>query len=243
MELESSSVEERKRRRHGEKPGRQITGENQRRVRLRVHGRCSPIQRLFLGCRSVFKGPGSVPSPLDVDKIRFLLDTMSLEDVGLCSDMLPFKSRSSSNGTPRITYKTAYKCDNFSLCILLLPPGAVIPLHNHPGMTVLSKLLVGSMHIKAYDWVDPVRVVDSEAPSTKLRLARLVVDSVFAAPCKSSILFPTTGGNIHTFVASTSCVVLDVLGPPYLNEDGRDCTYYKEHPYCHVQNGTSAGKS
>lgn len=166
------------------------------------------------------------------------------------------------------------------LCILVLPPGAVIPLHNHPGMTVLSKLLVGSMHIKAYDWVDPVRVVDSKAPSTKckwmhlytypfylccfclknnqkahdicfsnvslnaiwtftylteVRLARLVVDSVFAAPCKSSILFPTTGGNIHTFVASTPCVVLDVLGPPYLNEDGRDCTYYKEHPYCHVQ--------
>ncbi|KAJ0982570.1 hypothetical protein J5N97_010825 [Dioscorea zingiberensis] len=242
MEVESSSLVERKRRRHGEKPVRKRACGNSRRVKLRVRAPSSSIQSLFMACRSVFKGPGTVPPPLDLDKIRFLLDKMSLEDVGLSSDMLLFKSRSSSNGTPRITCTTVYKCDNFSLCIFLLPPAGVIPLHNHPGMTVLSKLLVGSMHIKAYDWVDPVRVEENESPSTQLRLARLVVDSVFSAPCKSSILFPTAGGNIHRFTAITPCVVLDVLGPPYSNDDGRDCTYYKEHPYCHVQNDTSAGK-
>ncbi|KAL8095089.1 hypothetical protein AgCh_036518 [Apium graveolens] len=191
------------------------------------------LQRLFESCQQVFRGPGTVPSPPDVQILRQIIDGMQPEDVGLSPELQFFNPLSNAaNGVRRVTQTTIYKCQNFSLCIFFLPVGAVIPLHNHPGMTVFSKLLLGTMHIKAYDWVDPVDSSSNDSkPSSKLRLARLKADNVFTAPCDSSVLYPASGGNIHAFTALTPCAVLDVLGPPYSKEDGRDGSYYKDSPY------------
>lgn len=135
--------------------------------------------------------------------------------------------------------------------IFCLPQAAVIPLHNHPGMTVFSKLLFGSMHIRSYDWVDSSKQIRSSngeldvimfcaAWSCSCRqfiipssipgacLAKLNTDSVMNAPCETSILYPAAGGNMHCFTAVTPCAVLDVLGPPYNGPEGRDCKYYTE---------------
>ncbi|KAG2714352.1 hypothetical protein I3760_03G022500 [Carya illinoinensis] len=120
--------------------------------------------------------------------------------------------------------------------IFCLPPSGVIPLHNHPGMTVFSKLLFGTVHINSYDWVvdgpsyTSAQLNPSETTAAA-RLAKVKVDSDFTAPCNTSILYPADGGNMHCFTAVTACAVLDVLGPPYSEPDGRHCTYYREFPF------------
>ncbi|KAL5837395.1 hypothetical protein ACOSQ3_014564 [Xanthoceras sorbifolium] len=198
------------------------------------------LQELFLSCRDVFKGPGIVPSPFDVQRLCRILDNMKPEDVGLSSELQFFNAKDVVKGTPPIvTSTTIYKCNEFSLCLFFLPATAVIPLHNHPEMTVFSKLLLGTMHIKSYDWVYPVNSLNSMA-SPQRRLARLKADSDFTAPCSTSVLYPTTGGNIHEFTAITTCAVLDVLGPPYCKDDGRDCSYYKEFPHTAISNGENS---
>lgn len=63
------------------------------------------------------------------------------------------------------------------------------------------------------------------------RLAKVKVDAKFTAPCDPSILYPADGGNMHCFTAVTACAVLDVLGPPYCDPDGRHCTYYHNYPF------------
>ncbi|KAF0923762.1 hypothetical protein E2562_006722 [Oryza meyeriana var. granulata] len=130
-----------------------------------------------------------------------------------------------------ITRTTIYTCTNFSIVIFFLPPTAVIPLHNHPGMTVFSKLLLGSLRIKSYDWAEPPVFAAGSTPDDHLRLAEVVVDSGFSAPSDTLVLYPAAGGNMHRFTAATPCAILDVLGPPY-SED-RDCTYYQDFPYSH----------
>ncbi|CAJ2672031.1 2-aminoethanethiol dioxygenase-like protein [Trifolium pratense] len=190
------------------------------------------LQELFDSCKQTFKGPNTVPSPQDVHKLCHILDNMKPEDVGLSRDLQFFKPGNIIKENQRVTYTTVYKCDNFSLCIFFLPERGVIPLHNHPGMTVFSKLLLGQMHIKSYDWVDSEashNLLQQQQPS-KLRLAKLKANKVFTAPCDTSVLYPTTGGNIHEFTAITPCAVLDVIGPPYSKEDGRDCSYYRDYP-------------
>lgn len=204
----------------------------------------SPVQRLYDTCKQVFAncGPGVVPSAEKIERLKAVLDTMAEADVGLRSNMPYFKS-TAYDRPPKITYLHLHECDKFSIGIFCLPPSSVIPLHDHPGMTVFSKLLFGDMHIKSYDWVDnlPAEPTPNANPldtglgdSTGLRLAKVKMNSEFRAPCKTSILYPADGGNMHCFTARTACAVLDVLGPPYCDPEGRHCQYYYDFPLANI---------
>ncbi|KAG0573844.1 hypothetical protein KC19_VG214400 [Ceratodon purpureus] len=206
------------------------------------------IQRLYDVCKKVFTST-SVPSEAQVSNVRAVLDTIKPQDLGLTiqSDQQNRGDRGFVDDVqgnwrsilpryaPPISYLHLYECDLFSMGIFVLPTSASIPLHDHPGMTVLSRLLYGNMHVRAYDWVEPHDGRLNRNPAIA-RQAKLVVDHVLVtgpneteplrAPA-TEVLYPTSGGNIHSFTALTSCAVLDVLAPPYSPGTGRHCTYYR----------------
>lgn len=188
-----------------------------------------PLQRLYDACKETFDTPGLPPSLQGLQHVKSLIDAMTLADLGLDEDILGHADQGSES-SPSVFYLHIHHCESFSMGIFYLPASAVIPLHDHPEMTVLSKLLHGSMHVKSYDWVEPsVQRPDTDIPEA--RLAKLVEEQTYTAPCGSSILYPTSR-NIHAFTGVTHCAVLDVLAPPYSNKEGRPCTYYRDYIYC-----------
>ncbi|XP_064966397.1 plant cysteine oxidase 2-like [Musa acuminata AAA Group] len=182
--------------------GKRLQAANKSRRKQKKPGQMpSVVQRLFETCKEVFAegGDGIIPSLEDVNRLRSVLDNVGPSDVGLTQNM-PYFQNSSSAGTLSVTYLHIYECHKFSIGIFCLPPSGVIPLHNHPGMTVFSKLLFGSMHIKSYDWVNVPQNSDEIVNSLHyqhpgLRLAKVKTDAIFTAPCKASVLYPEDGGD------------------------------------------------
>lgn len=200
------------------------------------------VQKLHDVCKAIFPVTNfAAPTAESLHRVRTVLDNIKASDVGLDESSVEQergfglfgkngvrgRHSISARWAPPISYLHLYECEGFSMGIFCLPTSAVIPLHNHPGMTVLSKLLYGSMHVKAYDWVTHDDRLNGNASMP--RVAKLVVDKILSAPCETAILYPSTGGNIHAFTAVTPCAVLDVLAPPYSASAGRHCTYYREY--------------
>ncbi|XP_010261985.1 PREDICTED: plant cysteine oxidase 3 [Nelumbo nucifera] len=202
----------------------------------------SSVQAIYDLCKKTFTSSGIPASPQSIQKLSSLLDKIGPSDAGLKEDNTEDDRGHGVFGlnhydravrwTQPITYLDIYQSDSFTMCIFCLPTSSVIPLHDHPGMTVLSKVLYGSMHVKAYDWVEPAYVLKSRGPGyPPVRLAKLTVDKVITAPCGTSILYPKSGGNLHCFTGVTPCAVFDILTPPYQEAAGRKCTYYHDYPF------------
>lgn len=122
-----------------------------------------------------------------------------------------------------IRYLQVADHEEYSIGVFIFPPLARMPLHDHPGMCVLSRLLYGDVQRTQLDFAPPSRW------SFRRRLVahRHEPDHLYAPACVE--LFPVKG-NLHEFVAGPNgAAMLDVLIPPY--DDERDCTFYKVEDY------------
>lgn len=193
---------------------------------------------------------GLPPEPL-VQRIYRLASAGDLDGVQAAMEELtpqslafevpaPAPARPPEAGSPHVSYVHVWSGAAFSMGVFLLPAGASIPLHDHPGMSVLSKLLYGSLRVTSYDLgqLSPDAAASADVTSRKLggpllgrrRGARRMRcapprTSVVSAPAPAMRL-DAVRGNLHEFLALADTAVFDVLLPPYSDAAGRPCHYY-----------------
>jgi cysteamine dioxygenase len=142
-----------------------------------------------------------------------------------------------------VLYWPCHEDENVSIGLFFVRKGGTIPLHNHPGMTVYSKVLFGELETVSFDWVrgKPVGgggegggVVGggggggSGVGGGGRRSAPAHAECKAVGRSEAGAIASLTAEecNLHQIQAIRTCAFLDVITPPY-NDDDRDCLYFK----------------
>lgn len=156
--------------------------------------------------------------PAMFPKLQVLLDKTTADDFCISvSDVVA--------GGSCIKYQEVYDGPEMTICIFLLPAGSKLPLHDHPGMHVFGRLLLGKMRIQSYD-LEVAKASDLRSLFRERAEAYVITQGevVNTAPISYS-LSPDTG-NLHAIKALEDSAFFDVLFPPY-NQTNRQCSYFK----------------
>ncbi|XP_054839216.1 2-aminoethanethiol dioxygenase [Eublepharis macularius] len=218
----------------------------------------SLIQRVARQARLTFRPPGGGPNEggsggprftENLQRLQQLLDEVRAEDLRLAP-----RGPSAVPGAvqPPVSYMHICETESFSMGVFVLRAGACIPLHDHPGMHGLLKVLYGTLRIACFDTAaggaggggeggggggpesalgassaaapkqPPPRSASPRCHRALLRSHQLYTPA--SAPCRLS---PHTD-NLHQIDAvGGPAAFLDILAPPYDPERGRDCHYYR----------------
>ncbi|XP_054167163.1 2-aminoethanethiol dioxygenase-like [Oppia nitens] len=172
-----------------------------------------------------------------LNKLKKLLSQMTHKDINLDKELMNeslisrLRSRRCS-----VTFVPICETQHFQMCCFALRTNRCrIPLHNHPQMFGLIKVIYGCVSVDNYTAlpVDGKYILPNDVSKRVERWQRdflvpviyngkTTIDSQSKEVC---VLTPNQR-NYHEVVAIDGpAVILDILGPPY--REDRECHYYK----------------
>lgn len=202
------------------------------------------VQQLYQKTAEVLDSKSEPPTLEDVQPLLHMMAQATLSDVGLRAPGEYDKSASPFVGS--IKFMPIANHHKFSLVLIVMPPQTRIPLHDHPGMMVVSQLLHGRLRTLCLDAehsrtptpstpVDavnngfgmPAEYVTTGSPRLRTLRAAVVHEETVESP-QQLRLFPRAGGNIHSFEALSPVAIFDLMTPPYAAHESRDCQYFEQ---------------
>ncbi|BES96220.1 Protein of unknown function (DUF1637) [Nesidiocoris tenuis] len=153
------------------------------------------------------------------------MSKITKEEVGL-DDSLTKDTRSAP-----VTYVNILQHEDVTISMFVLRHKSSLPLHDHPLMHGVIKVVSGILEIQNYSFVeDPSDIVRHRIVCARKEIPKTVGVN------DSPVILTPTNGNIHeiTCTGHDGAAFVDVLAPPYgsvlPNLGPRPCFYYFEVP-------------
>lgn len=167
----------------------------------------------------------------NIEALKVLLDKTTASDVDLKPHLFSGDTWKSEEKAP-VSYIDIYEDDIITMGIFILKPGMKLPLHDHPYMYGLIKVLAGTLKISSFT----VRTdLDSFGDKDKLYPPVMTIEKhpeIIADNTSKSCTLEPFKRNLHEIESlGEPSAFLDVLSPPYEtyipNIGPRKCTYFK----------------
>lgn len=212
-----------------------------------------PIVSTYRQALQTFDDKHKNDLPTNLNNLKRMMDLLKAEDFSFDKILQNPETWKKPNKAP-CTYIEVFQNSQINMSIFVLQPGFKMPLHDHPHMHGLLKVISGAVKIRAfteYPLKEAVKVIDFQTRAIheaarlaqgihkKRRLfAEITNDRVCSENSETCLLTPTIS-NYHEIEAlDLPAAFFDILSPPYdtlIEEIGpRRCRYY------HVANTISS---
>jgi quercetin dioxygenase-like cupin family protein len=165
------------------------------------------------------------------------------DEDGSLDQIRTFAFEEESGPIRTIRYLELSRTKYFEVGLFRVPKGGHIPLHDHPGMHVIFKVLSGKLHVRSMTKTGVTHCgtpATSNAQTTDPAQQHHLTTLFEQVTCNVHILSSSPdddhhstacvlpdSGNIHELYAAEDTIFLDVALPPYNLQAQRDCNYYE----------------
>ncbi|XP_063389496.1 2-aminoethanethiol dioxygenase [Cydia fagiglandana] len=205
-----------------------------------------PIVATYRLALQTFDGKATADLPANINKLKKIMDRLRSEDLGLERRLCDPATWKNPSKAP-CTYIQVFQNSCVNMSIFVLKPGFKMPLHDHPHMHGLLKVIYGAVNIRSFSEhpvTEKLSAIDiairAKHEATRLAhgthvkrkfFAEVTQDRVCKENSETCVLTPTAS-NYHEIQAlEMPAAFFDVLSPPYdtlIEGIGpRRCSYYK----------------
>lgn len=157
----------------------------------------------------------------NLKKLLSVMDKLTAEDVKLDKSLL-----NGPHSAP-VTYVEIQEHPKYTINMFVLRPESKLPLHDHPLMHGICKVVSGKVVIRNFSLTEESSTLRLDRVLTVKEPERIVTEK------DPAVLLTPSKGNIHEIQAvDGGAAFVDVLAPPYMSDiEGmgpRPCNYFKE---------------